>query len=103
MKKLKVVEWEIYHHIDKDGWKTDSYGECENTFYFKSIKAFKKWVKELCLYKGFELSDLQECNGNDLQVNYDEKQNDGKVIGINKNFILSWVETKNVNTRKIKL
>lgn len=91
MKYIEVIEYDEYHEIDEEGnWEINPYGENEvQRHKFNSLLEFKQFVEKMFV---FSVKDMDTCNGNDLQISYDE----GKV-GITKTFWFYEIEKKEVD------
>ncbi|RLF36596.1 MAG: hypothetical protein DRM99_02345 [Thermoplasmata archaeon] len=103
---IRITKVREYFPINqKTGeWELVCTGDIRETKEFKNLQEAIEWVKEDVKEHGVEFSDLEECNGNDLQVNVVEEEFDrdtGRWVKVGVNVCYWFERVSKINTRKI--
>jgi len=101
---IKIIKREELTELEEDGsWSIDPpFSEWNEVKEFKSMEEALNWVKNE-LPKDVKLTDLEECNGNDLQININEKiTNDKGVLQeVGKNLSFIFYEEIEIDTAEL--
>jgi hypothetical protein len=107
---IKIIRQESLTELEQDGsWSLNPpFSEDSQEFRFNSINEAMKWINEQIKQEdvGLNISDLSECNGNDLQVNFDKKvmnYDNHKMELVGCTLIFWFYEEKPINIKDLGL